>query len=605
MPILSGTLVANRYRIVRLLGQGGFGAVYLAEDTRLGNRRVAIKENFDRSQDAQAQFRLEAQLLANLEHSSLPRVTDNFIEPDGRQFLIMDYVEGVDLHERVIAAGKPLPEREAANLMLQICEAVAYLHTRRPQPIIHRDVKPPNIKITANNRAVLVDFGIAKIYHPHKGTAKVAKAISPPFSPPEQYGGKTDAASDVYALGATLYCLVCADLPPDAMDRLVKGAVLHAPSRVNSAIHPTLVRIIMQALELDPTRRYPNANRMAAALRAFLAGQPIAAGSSPMAGTRCPTCGWLNRSQARFCSRDRTPLFSMPAFGISPIEQMPPEVQFEVANAYARRDEYTQAIPRYQACLQAGFNDSAVYHNLGLCYRLDGQPADAASILQQGAAIYPQDAEIQFQLAIAYDILNSTDDALTCAALACQLAPQEAVHFRLYGQLLFEAKRYNEAVRQLEKSVRIDPDSASGQLWLGKAYGENGDLKRALSALRQASQLDPHEPEPLMWVGMFHYMDKNYSSAISAFKSALQRDSKLASIHYMLGEAYLQQDKYRQALPYFQEAVTLDTNSAQFCARLGVCYILMDDKSKAENALRRALTIDPAHQQARELLSKI
>ena len=605
MPIPSGTLVANRYRIVHLLGEGGFGAVYLAKDARLGNRHVALKENFDRSQDAQSQFQLEAQLLANLEHASLPRVTDHFIEPDGRQFLIMDYVEGVDLHEQVIAVGSPISEREAAGYMLQICEAVAYLHTRRPQPIIHRDIKPPNIKIAANNQAVLVDFGIAKIYHPHKGTAKVAKAVSPPFSPPEQYGGKTNAASDVYALGATLYCLVCADLPPDAMDRLVKGAVLRLPSRVNSAIHPVLERIIVQALELDPVQRYPNANRMAAALRAFMEGQPAVPISLRKTGVRCPNCGWLNRSQANFCSRDCTPLIAVPSSGYPSMEQMPPEVQFEVANAFARRDEYAQAIPRYRTCLQDRFKDPAVYHNLGMCYRLADQLSEAVIVLKRGAGEYPQDADIQFQLAIVFDCLDLEKDAITCAAMACQLSPKDAIHLRLYGQLLFEAKRYNEAVQQLEKSVHFDPDSTSGQLWLGRAYGEKGETKQAINTLQRAAQLDPRESESLMWMDLFHYRNDKFSSAISAFKSALRRDPKLASAHYMLGEAYLQQDKFQQALQCFQKAIALDSNSAQFHTRLGLCYALMNKKPEAANAFQQAISIDPAHQQARELLNKI
>jgi eukaryotic-like serine/threonine-protein kinase len=605
MAIPYGALIADRYRILRLLGEGGFGAVYLAEDKRLGNKHVALKENFDRSPEAQAQFRLEAQLLANLDHSGLPRVTDHFIESDGHQYLIMDYVEGVDLHERVIATGLSLPDKDAASIMLQISEAVAYLHTRRPQPIIHRDIKPPNIKITSNNRAVLVDFGIAKLYHPHKGTAKVAKAVTPHFSPPEQYGGKTDARSDVYSLGATLYCLVCAEVPPDAMDRMVKGIGLQPPTRKNTAVHPALSQIIMQALDLNPTQRYPNANHLTAALRVFLEGQPGESESATGPRIQCPSCGWLNRPGARFCSKDRTSLVSRSSPGAPLVEQMPPEVQFEVANAYARSDEYAQAIPRYRACLRGGFEDQAVYHNLGLCYRLADQAANAVHFLEQGAAQYPQDAEIQFQLALAYRQDDCLSEAITCIRKACKLSPKDAVNLRVYGQLLFEAKRYNDAVHQLGKAIRLDPDSASSQLWLGRSLGEKGDIKQAVRALQRAAQLDSREPEPLLWMGLVHHMDKNYSSAVSAFQSALRRDPALAPAHYMLGEAYLQQEKFQQALPCFQKAVVLDSSSAQFCTRLGLCYALMDRKPEAVTALRRALGIDPAHQQARELLSKI
>ena len=168
----------GRYRIVRLLGEGGYGAVYLVQDMRLDGKNVALKESFDSSPEAQQQFRLEASLLANLSHPNLPRVTDHFIEPTGRQYLVMDYVEGQDLTDLLLQRQTPVPERQAVMWMLQICQAVAHLHSQRPNPIIHRDITPPNVKITPAGQAVLVDFGIAKVYIPKKGTARIAKAVS-------------------------------------------------------------------------------------------------------------------------------------------------------------------------------------------------------------------------------------------------------------------------------------------------------------------------------------------------------------------------------------------------------------------------------------------
>jgi serine/threonine-protein kinase len=150
------TLLQDRYRIIRLLGQGGMGAVYLAFDERL-NQYIALKENT--GGDAR-QFQHEAQLLARLRHPNLPRVIDHFFEPNGPQYLVMDYIEGEDL-ETLREQQGALPETQVRAWLDQILDAVAYLHA---QNVIHRDIKPENIKITPNGQAMLVDFGIAKIY---------------------------------------------------------------------------------------------------------------------------------------------------------------------------------------------------------------------------------------------------------------------------------------------------------------------------------------------------------------------------------------------------------------------------------------------------------
>ncbi len=545
MPIPAGTMIDGRYRVVRLLGEGGYGAVYLAEDTRLKDKSVALKEGFDKSPAAQEQFRLEAQLLAELNHPGLPRVTDHFVDRDGRQFLVMDYIDGEDLDQLVIRTGRPLAEQDAAALILQVCEAVAYLHTRRPQPIIHRDIKPANIKITRDGRAMLVDFGIAKVYHPTKGTAKIAKAVTPHFSPPEQHVARTDTRSDVYALGATLYLLLTVDLPPDAMERLNNDAPVISPSRKNPAVSQAMEQIVMQALEMAPDYRFLNANRMAAALRAFLQGVPPPVSTG---GRVCPRCGWQNRGNARFCAKDGTPL-DKPAPGIaqppispspavSPAAPLPapasqaskvttmhslsPELLFESANAYARNQDYAQAIPRYEMCLQRGFADLAVYYNLGLCYLEVSRFADAARVLEQGANRHSQDGDLQYQLARAYTGMKMPDQALRAAERACQLAPDDPINLRQYGRLLMDIGRYNEAARMLERSIQRDPDSAFGQILLGRAYGELNDLRRAVDAFRRAAQLDSKAPEPHYWMGVFYQRAGKRRDATTALQQALR-----------------------------------------------------------------------------------
>jgi len=229
VPLDVGEIINNRYRIVRLLCEGGFGAVYRAWDINLKGP-VAVKENHEISPQAQKQFTHEAELLFKLRHPNLPRVTDHFFVPEQGQYLVMDYVEGEDLQTMLDArGGKPLPEQQVLPWVEQVCDALTYLHSQDP-PILHRDIKPGNIKITPDGEAMLVDFGIAKVYDPDHHTTVGARAVTPGYSPPEQYGTGTDAQSDVYARAASpdaaLRAQAADELALDASHRAVNMLVV-------------------------------------------------------------------------------------------------------------------------------------------------------------------------------------------------------------------------------------------------------------------------------------------------------------------------------------------------------------------------------------------
>jgi serine/threonine protein kinase len=252
MPLAATQVLNNRYRIVALLGQGGFGAVYRAWDLNL-KRPCAVKENLDTSAEAQRQFEREAELLANLSHPNLPRVLDSFLLPSLGQYLVMDFVDGEDLQALLDRLG-PLPEAEVLPWIAQVCDALTYLHTQTP-PVIHRDIKPANIKVTPQGRVMLVDFGIAKVYDPHLKTTMGARAVTPGFSPPEQYGqGRTDGRTDIYALGATLYTLLSGPEPPESVQRMV-GSPL-PPLR---SISSMTADAINKAMAIDPSKRFQTA----------------------------------------------------------------------------------------------------------------------------------------------------------------------------------------------------------------------------------------------------------------------------------------------------------------------------------------------------------
>lgn len=265
MALEPGRILKNRYRILEAMTQGGFGAVYRAEDTRL-KTVCALKENLDYWEESRRQFEQEALLLAGLQHSNLPRVTDYFLIPHQGQYLVMDFVEGYDLQEIIDRVARPMIEKKVLGWMNQICDAVIYLHNQRP-PVIHRDIKPANIRLTPGGKVMLVDFGVAKRYNPEVKTTEGARAVTPGYSPLEQYGeGKTDIRADIYSLGATLYTLLTAARPPESIE-LINGPPLPPPRSINPSISPAVERVILRAMELNPAGRYASVDLLRHALR--------------------------------------------------------------------------------------------------------------------------------------------------------------------------------------------------------------------------------------------------------------------------------------------------------------------------------------------------
>ncbi len=247
------------------MGQGGFGAVYRAWDSNL-NKPCALKENLDVSPEAQRQFTREATVLANLSHPNLPRVTDHFILPGQGQYLVMDFVEGDDLASILKQRG-PVPPEQAIAWIMQVADALSYLHTRQP-PVVHRDIKPANIRLTPDGRAMLVDFGLVKIYNPQLRTTLGARAVTPGYAPPEQYGhGSTDARSDLYALGATLYNILTGQEPLESVQRM-SGAQMRPVNQINPRISPAIGAAIERAMRLDPNQRFQTVAEFKAALSA-------------------------------------------------------------------------------------------------------------------------------------------------------------------------------------------------------------------------------------------------------------------------------------------------------------------------------------------------
>lgn len=272
MTLTPGQVIHDRYRVIALLSQGGMGAVYETFDLSL-DVRCALKEMVPYPGTLETvlpqlreQFRQEAQLLADLRHPNMPRVTDHF-EEDGNAYLVMDFVYGKRLEE-IIAQEGGLAEDEVLGWARQLMEALTYCHE---QGVIHRDVKPGNVVITPQGRPMLVDFGLAKLVDPDQPrTRTVMRGIgTPEYAPPEQYDAKkgyTDARTDIYSLAATLYHALTGEAPPTVTEQVVNPKSLLPPRQHRDDLSEVTERVIMKAMSLQPSQRFQNVAEMHEAL---------------------------------------------------------------------------------------------------------------------------------------------------------------------------------------------------------------------------------------------------------------------------------------------------------------------------------------------------
>jgi hypothetical protein len=331
-PLAIGTLLKNQYRIVRLVGGGGMAWVYQVEELPPGSGKLwALKELRPQTQDkteqavARGLFEQEAKLLRELDHINIPKIAD-FFEENHRACLVMEFIWGESLEKRLKAANAPLLEADVLHWAIQLCDALQYLHTRRP-PIIFRDMKPSNAMVTNTGLVKLIDFGIARTYKAGKKRDTVAMG-SENYAAPEQWGkGQTDARSDVYGLGATMYHLLANMAPTPAFlpsEPLPLG-------NYNGAVSKKTITILERAMARERDGRFQTAVEMREALVAALPGPYVAPRpsveavqpapkvraeprlqSAPQVAPRpapkpalparaCPACGRENGGGARFC----------------------------------------------------------------------------------------------------------------------------------------------------------------------------------------------------------------------------------------------------------------------------------------------------------------
>ena len=268
MSVRIGEVLKDRYQIESILGEGGMGTVYLAQDL-LTDRLRAIKELYPdpladeaRLQAARLQFRREAEALSKLRHGNIPRVSDYF-DIDENDYLVMDFIEGESLADILNRMKRPT-ERLVYAWLEQILDALDCCHRHQ---VLHRDIKPANIILTPEGQVMLVDFSLVKVYDPRNPrTATIVRGLgTPEYTPLEQYdsgGGHTDTRSDIYALGATLHHLLTGQAPQPVSQRILNPDTQPALQELNPKISPWMAQFVQRAMAIHPQDRFESVREM-------------------------------------------------------------------------------------------------------------------------------------------------------------------------------------------------------------------------------------------------------------------------------------------------------------------------------------------------------
>lgn len=288
-------LLQERYRITQLVGQGGMGAVYLANDTRFSSKVCVVKEMLDHFNDpeqretAMQNFYREADLLANLKHNSIPEVFDRFTESN-RHYIVMEYINGTDLEARINEQGnQPFDEKSVLGWAIQVCDVLSYLHHQKP-PIIFRDMKPANLMLTNFGKIYLVDFGIARFFNP---TARGTMIGTQGYAPPEQYRGQVEPRTDIYALGATMHYMLTGRDPQN------EAPFSFPPVRqLNPDVSEDVESLVMSCLDSEMEKRFASADDMLVELIRI-------GGQASNAVRDCPHCGEPISKGRQFCPHCR------------------------------------------------------------------------------------------------------------------------------------------------------------------------------------------------------------------------------------------------------------------------------------------------------------
>jgi serine/threonine protein kinase len=675
MALPIGTILDGKFKIVQILGEGGMGTVYKVE--QLGTtppyyyavKELLISPNTSEEDRRAAidRFNREIGLLRGLKHPRIAALMLPFQER-GNSYFAMEFVPGRSLEKRLEDAKGPLPEQQVIKWMMQVCEALSYIHSRNP-PIILRDLKPGNVMITPDDEVQLIDFGIARRFDPNKRTnTENLGTIS--YASPEHLGSitmpgqrrtaqnpgklvQTDARSDIYSLGATMYHLLT-NYEPDPIQTPAPGSIRAKNPRlrtiqVGGKIVCPVEQVIIKAMQQDPAQRFQSADAMRVALQqclpnaapstiqipAMTANATIvvhpAGGAHTGNGTSgliCPKCGLQNRPGAKFCKRDGQPLVA----GVA----APPQIRAQAARVPIQARPVQQSIPsRPSQPIKARPVQSAstqVRSAQPILARptnnnsTDPMVAYRAGLQQLASKNFPV-AISQFKVAqtqgnTSYDVIYNLGRA-----------------YRQYGQSIRErdqklfSENMTHGAEYFEEAVRLKPDAFDAYFQLGMCYRDLALYPRAATTFKKALALAPKDPAIYYQLGLVaveqgsnreaetYFRDglkinpdhalilvalgrlyaesrQQLPVAISSLQHAIQVDPALWEAWYELGRAHMKEREWKPALSALERARQVNPYASEIYSAMATCFLKINKKSDARQMVSEALQRDPNNAEA-------
>lgn len=631
MSLAAGTVLRRRYRVLSRAGEGGMGSVYQVEDLTHPGRVWALKELLidpaappEEAAWAAKRFEDEIALMRRLAHPRLPAFVEDFTE-DGRRSFVMEFIPGSTLEERLARAHGPLPERDVLEWMIGICEALAYLHGRQP-PIIVRDLKPGNIMVTPRGDVRLIDLGIARTYKQGK-LSNTENLGTMTYASPEHLGqAQTDARSDIYSLGATMFHLLTG-VEPTPMETPAPGSLRRHQPALGEATEAAVIR----AMRLDPAERFQSAAELRDALmhcRALLApvspivptltpqrapttapvtlSPPAVAPASARAaaavrrstaatagGIPCPRCGFLNRRGAKFCARDGAPL---QATTVSPSAAPPARAAARpVRSAVAARPTAPVAAETTTAELSVRRATEAFAGG-----RFATTVRQCETAIAQGRASY----DVYLLLGQSLARLGRHAEAAAAYGRAAELRPTIAA-LRAEGEAARQAGDLTRAQIAFTRARQLDPRDADVCCLLGLTCLDLGQLALAEGELRAALELRPGDARALVGLGRVAAAGSRWDAAITHYRAALASQPDEPSAYLELGRALLARQRTPEAVRALEAAARLASDSAEAHKLLGLAYHTSGRRTQARVALRRAVELAPGDAEARRLLKRI
>jgi len=644
MPLPIGTVLDGKFKIVQVLGEGGMGTVYKVELVGRPGYYRAVKEllinlntSAEERRSAIERFDKEIDLLFSLKHPHIPSFLLSFQER-GNYYFVMEFVPGQSLDKMLEKNKGPLNEEDVIKWMMQVCEALSYIHSFNP-PIILRDLKPGNVMVTPSGEVQLIDFGIARRFDPNKRTnTENLGTIS--YASPEHLGSltspgqrrspqnpgklvQTDARSDIYSLGATMYHLLT-NYEPDPIQTPATGSIRAKNPRLrivrvgNTVVCP-VEQVIIKAMQQNPDQRFQNAEAMRTALQHCLPNYappstvqiPAVTSANatilvPTNGLICPRCGFQNRPGAKFCKRDgqpltqgatavppqarvqyaaRAPIQARP-IASQPIRARPVAVSAPPAGdpvtvsrsglQHLNNKNYVEAINQFRLALSFGKPTYDVLYNLGRAYRQYGQSVKeknkkvfnenlklAAEQFEQAIRLKADALDAFFQLGMSYRDLALYAQASATFKKAQQLAPQDPAIYYQLGMVAMEQGYNRDAEKYFQQGLKINPEHALILASLGHLYIKTGRARSAISTLLQATQREPALPDGWYELGRAYMETREWQLALNAFGRALQLNHDAVNTYSAMASCYLKMNRKSEARQKVDQALQLDQSNAE------------------------------------------